>query len=505
MIILDADEKDSSKQFHDPFSGGPTLHFPEKAASRSDSPLPDYETSEAHQKLIVRELSTSPKCIDPRLWRAILYALGIYVLLTIIIGVPIIVLKKHQSYNASGNPQELWGHDDSDNGSSPPGNTNIWNMTESATKCQWDRFGRLDSPFPSAHAEHNLSYSGSFYIQSNISDVSSDTSYSVGNLTVDLNPDPSASKVFFTVDVEGDKRGLLMFATRQLQPVDFVIVNIKMLLPQSAPSSSLDNFVTDLPRFSHTFGDLRNLTIKNIVLSGTHFNVTAGSLKGSAISVKNSYASIVGDFHATSSLALDGIKGFVDIAHSGSSTDIRHTVRNIHANITLEQLYSSKSPTSLLLDNGDGSIDANVSLVAPSKARPHSPPFLFTANVQTFNGPVTFHADYTNSTPPTPLQLTVTNTDGNTDVTLGRKYEGMFSVQSKLGNVTVQKPFNVSSALDPLGKHQKYTYQLQQPTSDHLKTGWVGWGPQKSGNNASQGQVKVATSLSPIMLRLATP
>lgn len=91
MIILDEEDQLRTKQLQDPFIGGPTLRFPEKVAGRSDSPLPDYETSEARQKLIVKENYLN-KRVDPRLWRAIIYALGIYVLLSIIIGVPIVMV-----------------------------------------------------------------------------------------------------------------------------------------------------------------------------------------------------------------------------------------------------------------------------------------------------------------------------------------------------------------------------------------------------------------------------
>lgn len=88
MIILDEEDQRRTKQ--DPYAAGPTLRFPEKAAGRSDSPLPDYETSEARQQLILKNLPQ--RKVDPRLWRAILYALAIYVTLSVAIGVPIIVL-----------------------------------------------------------------------------------------------------------------------------------------------------------------------------------------------------------------------------------------------------------------------------------------------------------------------------------------------------------------------------------------------------------------------------
>ncbi|KAG6837487.1 hypothetical protein H0H93_008412 [Arthromyces matolae] len=499
MIILDSEEQERSKLLNDPFFEGPTLRFPEKAVARSDSPLPDYETSEARQKLIIKELSARPKSVETRLWRAILYSFGIYVLLTIAIAIPIIVVKKrdsHQPVPVNFSPD--WDNNEPNNSNSLGATTNTWDIVEDA-RCTWDTFNSADSPGFTAHAEHMLNYSGSFYIQSNISSVLSNNNYSTGNFTVDLNPDSSVSTVLFTVDVEassddllrhatacfidsGSDRGVFLYVTRPLTGMDFVAVNIRVLLPQKASSTILDNFITNLPWFSHTFGNLKNHTIKNISLTSAGYDVVVDA---STIYVKNTYASIIGNYHATSSLTLDGIKG------------------NIAANVTLEQLSSSTAPTSLLLDTGDGSINAKVSLIAPSKARPHSSPYKFTADVRTFNGPVTFQASYTNSTPPTALQLSVSNTDGQTDVSLDKSYEGTFSVQSKLGNVTVRKPY-LSPALDPLREKRQYSYQSQQ-VGDHQITGWVGWGkPPNYSESANQGQVKITTSLSPITLQLAS-
>jgi len=89
MIILDAEDQRQSKE--DLPVTGLTLRFPEKVVARSDSPLPDYETSEARQKFLLQS-SSSRKRLDGRLWRAILYAFVIYVILSAAIGVPIVLL-----------------------------------------------------------------------------------------------------------------------------------------------------------------------------------------------------------------------------------------------------------------------------------------------------------------------------------------------------------------------------------------------------------------------------
>jgi hypothetical protein len=89
MIILDAEDQRPSKESL-PVTGL-TLRFPEKAVARSDSPLPDYETSEARQKYLLKTASER-RIFDRRLLRAIFYALLIYLLLSAVIGIPIVLL-----------------------------------------------------------------------------------------------------------------------------------------------------------------------------------------------------------------------------------------------------------------------------------------------------------------------------------------------------------------------------------------------------------------------------
>jgi len=351
--------------------------------------------------------------------------------------------------------------------------------------------------------ERALNYSGSFHISSNISTVASNTNYSSGHLTVNINPDTSASKLVFKVDVsastedllhqtvacfvdsENDK-GLFVFVSKQLRPLDFVTVNIQVLLPSKGPSTPLDNFVTYLPWFSQNFGDLGSrFSVRNLVIEGAGYDVVAESVNASKISVKNSYASIIGAFHATTTMSLDSIKG------------------NINTNITLEHLSTATIPTSLVMDTGDGAIDARVVLVAPQPRRlpSHPPSYTFVADVKTFNGPLRFQATNSNTTSLSPLQLTVQNNDGKTDVYLDKDYEGTYSVQSKLGKVYVQKPY-LPSSMDPLNQRRPRLYIYDQQSINQV-AGWVGWGKRPAyGMGAAQGQVKITTSLSPIMLQL---
>ncbi|KAG5648615.1 hypothetical protein DXG03_003226 [Asterophora parasitica] len=504
MIILDEEDQQRSKELNDPFNAGPTLRFPEKAALRSESPLPDYETSEARQKLIARARS-SRKVVDPRLWRAILIAFGIYVLLSIVIGVPIILVKRQQQEDTAINfGPPSWANDPDTGTAISISGANVWALEDTA-KCEWDYIGSYGPSSFSANIQHTLNFSGSFYIRSNVSTITANSSYSNGHLIVDINPDKSATKIVFKVDAyasteellrqtsacfvdSGNNRGLSVFVSRPLRNSDFVRFNIEILLPSNKKRTNiLENFVTYLPWFSHSFGDLENhLLFKNLIIEGAGLPVNAKSLKGSKLSVKNAYADIIGSYHATTSLSLDGIKGDID------------------ANVTLEHLSTAISPTTLSLDTGDGGIDARITLVAPStRPPPHNSPYIFVADIRTFNGPLNIRATNEKTTPPTPLQFTLQNPDGDTNLILDQNYEGTYNVQSKLGKVSVRKPYFPPS-MDPLGQRRSRAYQTEQQGSNQVY-GWVGWGRRPMyGDGVIQGQVKVTTSLSPILLQLGS-
>lgn len=87
MIILDGEADGRTKE--DTYNGL-TLRHPQAALTRSTSPLPDYDTSEAQHWKAVAEPPVRWK-VDPRFWKAGLYALVIYIFLSVLIVVPILV------------------------------------------------------------------------------------------------------------------------------------------------------------------------------------------------------------------------------------------------------------------------------------------------------------------------------------------------------------------------------------------------------------------------------
>jgi hypothetical protein len=65
--------------------------------TRSLSPLPDYETSEAQHNRYHRP--RAKRIADARFWRATCVALAIYVGLTIVLGVPFYVVVRRYDHN----------------------------------------------------------------------------------------------------------------------------------------------------------------------------------------------------------------------------------------------------------------------------------------------------------------------------------------------------------------------------------------------------------------------
>ena len=141
-----------------------------------------------------------------------------------------------------------------------------------------------------------------------------------------------------------------------------------------------------------------------------------------------------------------------------------------------------------------------VTLVASAPqnvTHPHSP-YTFVANVETYNAPLNLTVVYPSFTHPTPLQLNVKNNNGNTNLVLDENYQGTFSAQNQLNTVNVQ-PVAVPSSSDPmnLGRSRLVEYELVSPT---FSRGWAGWGSPMQG--VIESQVKISSSLSPVVLQL---
>ncbi|KAK0504788.1 hypothetical protein EDD18DRAFT_1126351 [Armillaria luteobubalina] len=493
MIILE--EADQQAKL-DSFVAGPTLRFPDRAVGRSSSPLPDYETSQAQQLNLATPRKPLHSKVDARFWRATLYALVIYVALSVVIGVPLIVTrfaKKHR-----GPPP--WHNDDASLSVQTLSNNGVLSL-ETLGCNSWDTIE--DDPSHSlfsASTSHTLPANGSFSIRSNVSHEADEAAGISGNLTVDINPDSSADSVLLLVSLQssslqlrqnthicfmdtGSQRGISLYFPSHLGGAASISVAISLLFPQMPRAINIDYLATYLPMFTQVFGDFGDEIVFNkISIEGASMGIACDFMQAPKISVKNALASITGTFNASERLILDNVGG------------------PIYASITLVQDKDRHQPTFFLLDTGNSEINASVTLLAPDR---YNDPLNFIGNVKNFNGPLTLNVSHDPSTPPVSLDLHVQNAQAESSVTLDAKYAGFFDVQTKLASVAV-KESHIDPSWDPSGENRYRQCVYEQSTTNRVR-GWIGWGQKPTGRKPREGHVEVTSSLSPIQLHLAGP
>ncbi|KAK7472680.1 hypothetical protein VKT23_000793 [Stygiomarasmius scandens] len=461
-------------------------------AGPSDPSLPDYETSQALEAQHNSDSTTLRKFslhnTGNRFWRATLYALAIYVALSITIAVPLLVTKLRDHRHRPPLNDEL------STLSTPLDYANAGFLAMDRTCNVWDASDEF-----SASASYTLEAEGSFSIRSTAWQEATDDNNSQirGNLTVDINPDPSVSSAIFHVtlsssasqfyqhslicfDDEGSNRGLSIYIPSNLTELDSLSLNVTLLFPQ-ASSLALHNLVTYLPMFSQRIGFLApDIGFDKVELEGAGMDIHCDSLKSRQITVKNSLAAITGAYNASSNLKLDTVSG------------------PINANIILVQDETSKAPTFFSLDTGNSQINAEVTLLAdPSEFGLH--PIAFLGHVGNFNGPLSLDVTHHSSTPTVSLDLVVQNNQAESNVTLDDKFVGLFDLQTKLASVDL----DWESGDDPLGQNRQRVLVYDEKGSNRRR-GWIGWGPRPDNWDPHEGKVTVISSLSPILLQVGS-
>ncbi|KAF5370636.1 hypothetical protein D9758_001903 [Tetrapyrgos nigripes] len=489
MILLDAEDQQQHPklQYH---VAGATARPPESSLNASQPSLPDYETSQAQhspQPFLNRKYPFF-NTVDTRFWRAALYALAIYVVLTIAIGVPLLITRIAKHKIPHPHPA------DSSFLATPLeyANAKVFAMDRNCNA--WD----ISDEF-SASVSHSLSAQGSFSIRSTAwQEAAAETGSPIyGNLTVDVNPDPSVSSAVFHVTVlssiplfyenshicfndDGSDRGLSVYIPSNFSGSESLTINVFLLFPQTTVLS-LNNLVTYLPMFSQRIGALApRVSFDQVEIEGSSMDIHCDSLKARQITVQNSLAAISGSYNASSSLKLDTISA------------------PINANITLVQDDTSKAPTYLSLDTGNGEINANVTMLADaSQLVLH--PMIYMGHVKNFNAPLRLNVAHHPSTPPARLELIVENHQAESNVTLDDKFVGIFDVQSKLSSASVEWD-NHGSGSSPT---RNVVYDETSSTS--RRHGWIGWGsrPEKWDQH-KEGRVVLVSSLSPVLLQLGS-
>lgn len=74
----------------------------------------------------------------------------------------------------------------------------------------------------------------------------------------------------------------LVQATRNVTSYEYLGLNISVLFPHTALDTNLDNFITYLPGFRQTFGNLTDVYFKNLVIESAWQDIIS-TVSGNAL------------------------------------------------------------------------------------------------------------------------------------------------------------------------------------------------------------------------------
>ncbi|KAG2146030.1 uncharacterized protein EDB93DRAFT_1251237 [Suillus bovinus] len=503
MIIQEEDDLLNSK---DPPVTTPALRYPERAAGRRPfSPLPDYETSQAlalnglSNDSLITFYKPPPKrrFIDSRSWRAGIVALGIYIILSIIIGIPLIVKNSqgdNKPFSYPTNYAVPW-----------PGKnaashyvTNINNISSSlpdgvSSVCNvWATTGTLEDAqhFMVGEVSHTVSSNGRFSITSNASYISN-MDIVLGDLFVGLNPNTSVTDTTILVNMQSSNdvifsqtqvcfalsnnvTGLAIYVPDNMSLNDQLLFNITLLYPQSAITAQVNSFATYLPLFTQMFGDFGDyVNFERVSIEGPLSRIFVGSIEADDILVQTSLEPIFGQFAASRSLFVNTIQAPINV------------------NASLFNDPDSNFPTYLEVNTGNSNLKANITLNAPNRGPPQRPNFV--ANMRTFNGQATTSFVHDPASPPTAIKLRLENDLGPINAVFDQYFQGFFQADTILGAVSVSQ--GTASSLNPYNTTSLRSFFLNY-VSDTRTYGWIGWGLGSGGFLGEQiGEVVVETSI----------
>lgn len=120
--------------------------------------------------------------------------------------------------------------------------------------------------------------------------------------------------------------------------------------------------------------------------------------------------------------------------------------------------------------------------------------------VRNFNGPMNLSVVYAENMPNTTMLLRAQNNLAPTMITLDPRYQGTFSVQTKMDQVSLQD--HATDADDPTGARTSRTFQYTQVASDTV-SGWAGWGA-KPMRASKQSNIDILSALSPVLLNFGS-
>ncbi|KAI6000524.1 hypothetical protein EDD15DRAFT_1758966 [Pisolithus albus] len=500
MILADEDD---AQRIKDPPVASPTVRYPERAAGRRPcSPLPDYETSQALTYNNINDSLPSLRKPPQRRrflsWRSTLVALVVYILLTLVIGIPIIVKENQPSDNEKYPSNSIayaapWPNKSTGSYYTPNIN-NISSPTQLGLDpvCNnWTVAAVLDGgPTMQAWTENIVSSNGQFSLTLNAS-YARDFGIVFGDLYVGVNPDQSVQNTTLSIKMQTSNSSvfnqtftcfsltenttdLSLYVPNNLSSSDSILYNITLLFPQSQAPSQVNSFGTFLPLFDQHFSSFSDfVTFEKVSLEGPTSKMVIDSLSARQVFIETSMQPIVGNFYTSESLVLSTI------------------LAPIEANITLYNDPDSNMPTFLAIDTGNSNLTSMITLSAPNKMPPQRPNFI--ASMRTFYGTLNSTVLHDPSSPPTSIKIHAENGVGPSSLTLDEKFQGIFQVTTKQARAMVTK--GDAQSANP------WAPDLQRDMVTTLNStarmyGWIGWGDQPQYWDPSQGgEVVVDTSL----------
>ena len=143
-------------------------------------------------------------------------------------------------------------------------------------------------------------------------------------------------------------------------------------------------------------------------------------------------------------------------------------------------------------------ISANITLATTVPGNPQFVPS-FVTQAKTFNGGIDVDILHDKQTPSSSLSVQVQNALAESVVRLDSKFEGMFSVQTKLDQVTIRNQTTSRGGGKPGAKERVISFDQRSPGR---ASGWVGWGQRPPPRTFGKGHVDIVSSLSPVTLDL---
>ncbi|KAH9832174.1 uncharacterized protein C8Q71DRAFT_777702 [Rhodofomes roseus] len=537
MIILDDSE--------DPFSDPDKLIADSRSVHRPATPtpsLPSYEISQSQAQGVQcppEELEAQthrqepdqqqpekaarkwwPKNAHRRFRRALLYALVVYFVITVAVGVPIIVVKlRHRASEHSPFPPK--------GGSS----SSLSLISDSATtlpKSLAVGCNAWTEHTPSSSTlQYNVHLNSLVFLQSNVSYQSDPSTLQdiSGTLSVGINADPYARDGIVSVAMYyssqslkdqtsvclmnvSNSSGLYLYVPSNLSASDSLSFNVTFLFPQAQPLY-ISEFVTMLPHFAQYFESLSDwVSFDKVTLGGPQSLVSVASIDATSLEVKTALAGIQGNFNVTESLVLETVSAPIDV------------------NISLHNSGHAE-PTFLDVSTGNAPLNASVCLFLPQDADSSRMPNFIT-RFETFNAPLTVFVDHAPGSAAGVLRLRAESSVGQALVAVDSAYTGVFDVSTTFATADVFSS-NVNSVAQLAQVDVSYldgdvvststgttnadvemgrTLIFDTMQSSRL-TGWVGVPPRPSVPPTPkyfgrQGGIEVISTLSPAALLFGT-